>query len=347
MDHLCKREFAKSHAGVQMVVKLTLVLATVGSVLLLDSRVAAADDDHHPSGQDTLSTTCLNRLNAGTLPFDRVIAHGTAVTQMGVVAKPQGDPCESYGWLVLPGQYGYITLQPYYNGPNINWFSDDQNAWDCNHSSIEYAVYAWFPGGWQMVQYANLFGNYANGNCWHDGTGFSSVGSQVASLYLGTHIVVAMRSWQHNDPALFHTGAYCGDLNCWRDSSLYVDPTLYSYCSEEWQTCNFTGKREVQFGIYGSYNYGMATNGTDCTNGIFGDPYVGYTKTCSIGLRGFTFCANEWDAPTQCNFSGTKVVAFGAHGAFNYGTFTNGVACSNGIFGDPIQGVGKFCYVQN
>ena len=67
---------------------------------------------------------------------------------------------------------------------------------------------------------------------------------------------------------------------------------------------------------------------------------------CSTGLRGFTFCANEWGAPTQCNFSGTKVVAFGARGSYTYRTFTNGVACNNAVFGDPIPGVGKACFVQ-
>ena len=344
MNHLCTWESSKSQRGLQTFIKLTLVLVATALAFLVGLRTAAADD-HHPSSQEALSTTCLARLNAGTIAFDRSIPYGTAVAQMGVVEKPQDDPCNSFGWVVLPGRYGYITLHPYYNGPNISWFSDDQNAWDCNHSRIEYAIYAW-SNGWQLVQYANMFGSYSNGFCDHNESAFGSVGSSTAALYNGTNIVVAMRSWQHNDPTIGHTGAYCGDINCYRGSSLYADPTLYSYCSEEWQTCNFSGTREVQFGIYDSFNYGMATNGTACSNGIFGDPYVGATKSCSIGLRGFNFCANEWDAPTQCSFSGTKLVAFGAHGKFTYGVFTNGVACSNAVFGDPIPGVGKFCYVQ-
>src|SRR5437773_3327021 len=36
-------------------------------------------------------------------------------------------------------------------------------------------------------------------------------------------------------------------------------------------------------------------------------------------------------------------VRYGANGSYNYGTFTNGVLCSNTIFGDPAPGVAKHC----
>ena len=56
---------------------------------------------------------------------------------------------------------------------------------------------------------------------------------------------------------------------------------------------------------------------------------------------GWTFCANETE---QCNFSGTKQVRFGANDVYSYGTFSDGVACSNAAFGgDPVAGVSKHC----
>lgn len=58
---------------------------------------------------------------------------------------------------------------------------------------------------------------------------------------------------------------------------------------------------------------------------------------------GYTFCANEGGV---CSFSGTASVAYGANGAFNYATASNGVSCSNTQFGDPIPGVGKRCYYR-
>jgi len=56
---------------------------------------------------------------------------------------------------------------------------------------------------------------------------------------------------------------------------------------------------------------------------------------------GWTFCANETE---RCNFSGTKQVRYGANEIYVYGTFHDGVVCSNAAFGgDPLSGVIKHC----
>jgi Flp pilus assembly pilin Flp len=57
----------------------------------------------------------------------------------------------------------------------------------------------------------------------------------------------------------------------------------------------------------------------------------------------WTYCADEGG---NCSFSGTKEVRYGANSTYNYGTHTNGVACSNTVFGDPIGGVPKKCYYR-
>jgi len=63
------------------------------------------------------------------------------------------------------------------------------------------------------------------------------------------------------------------------------------------------------------------------------------------GPAGYTFCANE---NQRCNFSGTKDVAYGANGSFNYKyNISGGIDCNNGTFGDPISGVGKACYTKD
>jgi hypothetical protein len=347
MNHALERNVSTCHRGARPKPARVLLVLTAAAFAFLFGVKTAAADDHHPSSEEILRTTCLARLQAGTIAIDEYKPFDDSTDLMFLPAKAQGDPCDSYAWAMLPGRYGFLTLAPYYAGTDISMFSAAQNAWDCNHSSVEYAVYALFPGGFQLIQYSILFGNYTNGSCYHDGSGFASAGAPSASLYAHWNVVVAVKSWQHNDPSIGHTGAYCSGNECWWPSFLSIDPTQYSFCSSEWDTCNFTGKREVQFGTSGSYNYGMATNGTPCLNSIFGDPRVGEQKMCSTGLRGYTFCANEWGAPTQCSFSGTKVVAYGARGKYTYGSFTGSVACSNSVFGDPIPGVEKFCFVQN
>ncbi|MFH1523627.1 MAG: hypothetical protein ABIF04_01565 [Chloroflexota bacterium] len=51
-------------------------------------------------------------------------------------------------------------------------------------------------------------------------------------------------------------------------------------------------------------------------------------------------CANE---NSYCYFSGTAEVRYGALGVWTTGTFTNGVWCTNSVFGDPLYGVYKSC----
>jgi PKD repeat protein len=61
-------------------------------------------------------------------------------------------------------------------------------------------------------------------------------------------------------------------------------------------------------------------------------------------LAGYTFCANEYQ---RCSFSGAKDVAYGADGRFTYKTnITDGIDCTNAVFGDPIPGVYKACYTR-
>ena len=63
----------------------------------------------------------------------------------------------------------------------------------------------------------------------------------------------------------------------------------------------------------------------------------------SAPISGTTnFCANEG---AFCSFSGTQQVRYGANGQYVTKTLTNGTACTNAIFGDPIVGVAKTCEV--
>lgn len=58
----------------------------------------------------------------------------------------------------------------------------------------------------------------------------------------------------------------------------------------------------------------------------------------------WTFCVNE---DNECTFTGTKTVRYGAGSTYYTGTFTDGVMCSNAIFGDPAPGVWKHCDIAD
>ena len=56
----------------------------------------------------------------------------------------------------------------------------------------------------------------------------------------------------------------------------------------------------------------------------------------------WTTCASEGG---YCSFSGTAPVRYGANGIWTTRTYTNGVSCTNGVFGDPVPGTVKSCQV--
>ncbi|MBA2677413.1 MAG: alpha-L-rhamnosidase [Ktedonobacteraceae bacterium] len=124
-------------------------------------------------------------------------------------------------------------------------------------------------------------------------------------------------------------------------------PGTWTQCAVENATCTFSGTMTVAFGANGSYNYATKTNGTACSNAVFGDPLYQTAKACYIeavppATNVWAQCAAE---NTTCSFLGTMTVAFGANGSYNYATETNGTACTTGAFGDPLYGTVKACYL--
>ena len=123
---------------------------------------------------------------------------------------------------------------------------------------------------------------------------------------------------------------------------------IWAQCASENSTCSFSGTETVAFGANGKFAYTTASNGTACTNAVFGDPINGTAKTCY--LMGAPPTASTWTTCAAengtCSFSGTHEVAFGANGQYFYGTFNGGTPCTNTVFGDPINGTSKSCYFQ-
>jgi hypothetical protein len=68
-------------------------------------------------------------------------------------------------------------------------------------------------------------------------------------------------------------------------------------------------------------------------------------STVPVIPDGYTKCADE---EGRCNFSGTADVIYGAYGVYTAPlSFTDGVNCNNGVFGDPISGATKACYFRS
>jgi hypothetical protein len=60
---------------------------------------------------------------------------------------------------------------------------------------------------------------------------------------------------------------------------------------------------------------------------------------------GYSRCAAEGE---RCNFGGMKDVAYGASGRWAFrGFVTGGIDCNNNVFGDPLPGVRKACWIKD
>jgi hypothetical protein len=58
------------------------------------------------------------------------------------------------------------------------------------------------------------------------------------------------------------------------------EPGGWVFCANENETCAFTGTRQVRYGAAGQYAYVNATDGSPCTNAVFGDPAPNLAKHC-------------------------------------------------------------------
>ncbi|MEU0559616.1 family 78 glycoside hydrolase catalytic domain [Dactylosporangium sp. NPDC006015] len=122
----------------------------------------------------------------------------------------------------------------------------------------------------------------------------------------------------------------------------------WQQCAAETGTCSFAGTSTVAFGAQGQFRHLTVTGGTACTNAVFGDPAPGVQKACFLiapppSATTWSPCAAE---STTCAFTGTRQVAYGAAGRYAYRTVTGGTPCTNAVFGDPVPGTQKTCYVQ-
>jgi hypothetical protein len=82
-----------------------------------------------------------------------------------------------------------------------------------------------------------------------------------------------------------------------------------------------------------------------CTDGLFGDPLPGVVKACLAPPETVETTKLTGEA-SSFKLSTAMVVSYGANGVFFQKTLQPGTyACDNSVFGDPLSGVQKACYI--
>jgi hypothetical protein len=127
-------------------------------------------------------------------------------------------------------------------------------------------------------------------------------------------------------------------------------------CAAEGQDCRFHGQKNVRYGAGDRWFSQTARNGVHCGNNVFGDPAPGAVKACYYQEASFSDesgrnhyrphwekCAAEGQ---NCRFHGQKDVRYGAGDRWSSKTARDGIHCGNNVFGDPVPGVEKACYIR-
>jgi hypothetical protein len=153
-------------------------------------------------------------------------------------------------------------------------------------------------------------------------------------------------SWQTKKTTVSNPGQW-HTYRVWITKANDTDVTIHYYIDDQWQarhTANFVNK--PMWIILNLQMEGSSGNsGPDTDTYLRVDwLYVGRTVKDSDALTNYTFCADESEI---CYFSGTHDVAYGVNGQFYYQTATDRITCNNDIFGDPVRGTRKACYVSN
>jgi hypothetical protein len=122
------------------------------------------------------------------------------------------------------------------------------------------------------------------------GTIFPSGSVQIASGGSQTFTITPSNGYQVNSTLV--DGTNMGALTTYSFSNVTADHTIsasfalssgsWVFCANEGQLCSFTGTRSVRYGANGVYVFKTLTNGTMCTNSVFGDPLFGVEKQCYI-----------------------------------------------------------------
>lgn len=116
------------------------------------------------------------------------------------------------------------------------------------------------------------------------------------------------------------------------------------FCAVNGGICSFGGVRFVSYGVYPLYITKLAQNSIACTSEAFNDTAPDTKKACYVNAKPLTACAKENE---RCNFSGSKLVAYGTGNQFKWEVLKDGVDCNSTVFGDPAPNVVKACYLMD
>jgi hypothetical protein len=209
---------------------------------------------------------------------------------------PVKSPPSGYTWCADEGQtcsYSGTRDAAYGASGNFAYRYSASGGFTCG---IAYFGQDPFPGVYKSC-YTKAPVNYVPPN---NGYTFCANEGQYCSVS-GTKTVAFGNSGSYTYSFARTTGVNCDTQNlgdpapgvpkaCWTTDSYPARsaPSGYSFCAEQYQTCSFSGTRDVAYGASGYYTYKSAVSGSIyCHESSFAsDPYPGVWKSCYVKDEG-------------------------------------------------------------
>jgi hypothetical protein len=116
-------------------------------------------------------------------------------------------------------------------------------------------------------------------------------------------------------------------------------------CAKDFGTCNFSGTREIVYGVNGSYLTGVFTGSVACNPTSFGgDPMPNVVKTCTVRGNPLTVCASQGQT---CPVSGLSEVFYSSGSGPDqvFVTRSNVPCVATSFTNSPVASVNN-CYVR-
>lgn len=115
--------------------------------------------------------------------------------------------------------------------------------------------------------------------CSFPGTRRVRYGDKFSYLFLTATSSIDCSNAVFGDP-LWGQSKYCSYL----DAPPLAEPEQHwTFCAQEDGVCNFSGTRDVRYGLAPHYSTRTASDSVSCSNGVFGDPVFGVDKICEYG----------------------------------------------------------------
>ena len=187
----------------------------------------------------------------------------------------------------------YVTVNPvnYYGGSNYYNGNNYYNPPVYNNSVLPVIMFSQTNPTLSIGQSMTI--SISGGNTYNYGynygggyfIGHNSNSNVVSAVLNGSTLTLQGLANGNNSIVVCSSSTNCSALNVTVGATNYTNygnnSGNWTQCAGENQYCSFFGTRTVQYGANGVYVYRTITNGTTCSNAIFGDPIFGVAKHCS------------------------------------------------------------------